>query len=480
MWKHSANGSTVTDPGILALTDRASVCAPAGYGKTHLIGHALLAGPDRLHLILTHTHAGVHALRRRLALLGVPRNRYHVDTIAGWALQYAQGFPVTTKYVKPPTAFQEDWPAIYHAVANLLRNSPAGAVVNATYCGVYVDEYQDCSLPQHALITALASLVPCRVLGDPLQAIFDFAEPTVDWHTDVLATFPALPPLVTPHRWNHNPAFARWLQHARSRLEANQALTLKNGLPAAVRVVRPRTFPERMRAIQDAVNQSRGNGRLVVITQWPQQCHQLARQTPGVFVLEPVDGDDFAHAATKLSAPTGAERVTNLLEFAATCFVGFDKQIQKRLAAAATGTLARRSAANREQIDALKAVLDVPDPSPIPEALTSLANISGVRITRPELYYEIRRAFIAHREGGHATIHDALAATRQRTRQAGRRLTNQTIGRTLLIKGLEFEHAILLEAEKLNTQNLYVAITRATHSLTMITGAQTLNPGRRA
>jgi DNA helicase-2/ATP-dependent DNA helicase PcrA len=193
----------VTDPTVFANSIRASVCAPAGYGKTHLIGQALLAGPDDRHLILTHTHAGVHALHRRLALLGVPRQRYRIDTIAGWALQYATAFPGTTGYTKPAQAFQEDWNAIYSSVTRLLASSPAKAIVQATYVGVYVDEYQDCSLPQHELINTLASLIPCRVLGDPLQAIFDFNEPTVDWNGHVSTCFPALPPLTTPHRWEH-------------------------------------------------------------------------------------------------------------------------------------------------------------------------------------------------------------------------------------------------------------------------------------
>ena len=205
----------MSDPAVLARTDRASVCAPAGYGKTHLIGHALLAGPDERHLILTHTHAGVHALRKRLTLLGVPRNRYRIDTIAGWALYYARAFPTTTEYIKPAIAFQENWPNVYTSVAEFFRTSPAKAIVNATYMGVYVDEYQDCSLPQHALIVALATLIPCRVLGDPLQAIFNFAEPTVDWQNDVTAVFPALPPLTQPHRWSHDPSFATWLQQVR-------------------------------------------------------------------------------------------------------------------------------------------------------------------------------------------------------------------------------------------------------------------------
>ena len=466
----------MTDPTVLAQSARASVCAPAGYGKTHLIGRALLASDDERHLILTHTHAGVHALRKRLAQLGVPRNRHHIDTIAGWALQYAQAFPATTGYVKPAQAFDEDWPIIYNGVAALLVTSPARATVAATYAGAYVDEYQDCSLPQHALITALSDLVPCRVLGDPLQAIFNFAEPTVDWNNDVVTRFPPLPPLTQPRRWQHDPELAAWLQHVRVSVETDQPLSLRNGLPRSVRVIQYQTPVARNQAIQQAVNERRAAGKTVVITQWPRQCHDIARRTLGIHVLEPVDGADFATFATQLSAPAGPDRVNNILAFAATCFTGFDQQQQQRLSRAAQGTTRPRTATNERQIAALKRVHDANDLAPIPEALTALAEMDGVRVTRPELYTEIRRAFVAFREGGHETIHDALAVTRHRTRRTGRALPNQTIGRTLLVKGLEFENAIVIAPEDLNKRNLYVALTRGTHSLIIISNAQALQP----
>ena len=53
----------------------------------------------------------------------------------------------------------------------------------------YVDEYQDCSNIQHVLISSLADILPCRILGDPLQAIFDFADHPVDWDTSVYPEF---------------------------------------------------------------------------------------------------------------------------------------------------------------------------------------------------------------------------------------------------------------------------------------------------
>ena len=48
---------------ILAESSRTSVIAPAGYGKTHLIAAAV--GKERFgrQLLLTHTHAGVRAIR---------------------------------------------------------------------------------------------------------------------------------------------------------------------------------------------------------------------------------------------------------------------------------------------------------------------------------------------------------------------------------------------------------------------------------
>lgn len=64
----------------------ASVIAPAGHGKTELI--AKLAAKGRRSLVLTHTHAGVHALRARLKRLKVPANLAFVDTIAGWSMRY--------------------------------------------------------------------------------------------------------------------------------------------------------------------------------------------------------------------------------------------------------------------------------------------------------------------------------------------------------------------------------------------------------
>lgn len=50
------------------------------------------------------------------------------------------------------------------------------------------------------------------------------------------------------------------------------------------------------------------------------------------------------------------------------------------------------------------------------------------------------------------------------------------IGTILLVKGLEFDHAIVLEADSLSKKELYVALTRGAKSLTIVSSSPTLSP----
>ncbi|WP_420893472.1 hypothetical protein [Pseudomonas orientalis] len=57
---------------------------------------------------------------------------------------------------------------------------------------MFVDEYQDCTLPQHQIIAWLATALPNCVLCDPLQAILDSMSPWLTGRRMYLATFPLL------------------------------------------------------------------------------------------------------------------------------------------------------------------------------------------------------------------------------------------------------------------------------------------------
>ena len=55
-----------------------------------------------------------------------------------------------------------------------------------SYQGLFVDEYQDCTVEQHNMIMRLADLMPTHILGDELQGIFSFAGQKVDFEKDLM------------------------------------------------------------------------------------------------------------------------------------------------------------------------------------------------------------------------------------------------------------------------------------------------------
>ena len=208
---------------LLAI-ERGTVTAPAGCGKTHLIADALTRH-DGLKpiLVLTHTNAGVAALRGRLQRAAVPPAAYRLATIDGWAMRLLTLFPRRSGHdpailtVRDP---RRHYPAIRTAARGLLAAGHINDVVASSYDRLIVDEYQDCSVPQHEIILHASQTLRTCVLGDPLQAIFNFAGPTVDWAGDVQACFPAAGELVTPWRWINagEEAFGRWLLGVRETL----------------------------------------------------------------------------------------------------------------------------------------------------------------------------------------------------------------------------------------------------------------------
>ena len=211
------------------------VIAPAGYGKTYLIAKAVQLATRR-QLVLTHTYAGVNAIRKKMQLLRISPAQYQIDTIASWALRTCLYFPKTSKWMKDHPA-GKDWGKLYAACSLLLDKPFVRHMIECSYGGVYVDEYQDCSQQQHELVEALASFLPCRLLGDPMQAIFDFGETPVDWETAIYPYYKWMGELRTPWRWKLTGAdeLGQWLSQARALLAEDKKIPLGGLLPNGVR-----------------------------------------------------------------------------------------------------------------------------------------------------------------------------------------------------------------------------------------------------
>src|SRR5581483_7957692 len=313
-----------SDIDLLAI-DRGIVTAPAGCGKTHLIAKALTRhGSGRPILVLTHTNAGVVALRARLDQAGVPAKAYRLSTIDGWAMRLIATFPVRSAHsdgllqlANPRT----DYPKIRDAAAKLLQDGHVNDILAASYARLIVAEYQDCSVRQHALVAHAAQTLPTCVLGDPMQAIFGFGgDDLAKWDEDVCTHFPLSGGLATPWRWINAGAepLGRWLLDVRGKLLCGDPIDLRTA-PAGVSWIELDGTEDHQRRLRAArVHPPDGQGCVLIIgdSKNPDGQRQFASQTPGAITVEAVDLRDlvaFARAFD-LAAPDALERLVTFAQ----------------------------------------------------------------------------------------------------------------------------------------------------------------------
>src|SRR5690606_37336360 len=256
---------------LLAIV-RGTVTAPAGCGKTQLIAEALTrhSGSKPI-LVLTHTNAGVVALRGRLDRAGVPSKAYRLSTIDGWAMRLISMFPQRGAYdpniLKLANA-RNDYPNIRVAAMNLLKAGHINDVLAASYERLIVDEYQDCSIRQHAVVAYAAQTLPTCVLGDPMQAIFGFGgDDLAKWEDDVCTCFPLAGELDTPWRWINagTEPLGRWLLDARAKLLRGEPIDLRTA-PAGVSWVELDGSDDHQRRLRAArVRAPDGQGCVLII-----------------------------------------------------------------------------------------------------------------------------------------------------------------------------------------------------------------------
>lgn len=447
---------------------RASVLAAAGCGKTELIAKTVAADPDGRHLVLTHTHAGVHALQARLRRFDVAAKRAPVSTIGAFALRFAASFPQTCGLPTSTPSKNAEWRGVYEAATQLLATSVLARIVRASYSSVLVDEYQDCTLVQHELVRGLAAVVPVRVFGDPVQGLFDFAEDgLVDWSRDVDGELERLAEIETPYRWrNTNPALGEWLASARHALVAGQPLPDPGDV-----VTRGASDRQEQLRVCRQTSQER-EVRVVAIHGHPNQAHALAKNLKGLYSsMEEMACHDLMQAAATIDAAEGPDRSLAVMDFLKQCTSNTGQSLSSARARYARGqtATARATSSHKPAVNALNEVAEAGTPDIVLNAIDAILELPGVRVHRRELLREMRRALRHQQHHPEADLTDAAWHVRDITRRTGRRMPRLAVGRTHLVKGLEFQRAIVLDASALGTpQQLYVAITRGAYSLSLL------------
>ena len=463
-------------PEAFASKHRAVIIMPAGCGKTELVAKAVGCHQKERQLILTHTHAGVRSLRDRLRQLGVSPRFYSIDTIAGFALKYAASFPELSELGGFSPA-EQDWDSVYRAATRVLSRAVGRKIIESSYVGLYVDEYQDCTVIQHGLIMSLADTLPCRIVGDPLQGIFDFGENVlIDWFQDILPHFERLDAPKVPWRWSENKALGDWLLEVRDCLMRGRPVDLR----CAPRSVKWLSLSEPPHASQRQAcfGILKESGSVVAIHRLPYQAHSLAQGLNGKFTsMEEVESKDLLKWSEKLERCTGAERAVATINFASLCMTKVSTELRtiKKKLEAGRQEVAKGLKKHTGTAVALEEVMASDDLALVLPAFSVIERIQGRVLYRHELWHGMKKTIREYRTGKYDTLQDAAWNVRNRGRIWGREVAPRMVARTLLIKGLEFDHSIVLNADELSAKELYVGMTRGSNSLTVLSSNPVLH-----
>lgn len=460
----------------------ASVEMPAGTGKTELLAatvHEVATAGGRI-LVLTHTNAGVHAIKSRLKRFGSAIG-YRVATITSFAFTLARAYAQLGQMAVPAVPYWSDSEKYIIAAARVSGSHHIRRVLAASFTHLLVDEYQDCSRAQHDFICTLAELIPSTgVLGDRLQAIFGFADPLIAWN-EVETRFPNHLVPIEPWRWKgHNDALGTWLLDARDLLIPGQDIHLvPQNLPAGITFM---TSTGDWRSLQDAASRTGRPDETVLVITGPgrNQARAAASRLHGKFsAMEEISGGFMNDQLTKLAAaaPTGyATWLAKLIKDCCTPHGDINRPVLNRLAKGEPVAKLKRPGLE-ETLHALDHVLADKSLDSVTAAMDLVIRAPTPRLHSHEAWFDIqaaiRGAIAGERDPGLLTAE--LAKARDRIRHSGRSHRRRIVSRTVLVKGLEYDHVIIANVSQIrDAHNLYVALTRARKSIAIIGNSPTL------
>jgi DNA helicase-2/ATP-dependent DNA helicase PcrA len=433
-------------------------------------------------LVLTHTNAGVVALRGRFDNAHVPASAYRLATIDGWAMRLIATFPSRSGHDPELLKLgdpRSDYPNIRAAASNLLEAGHVDDIIESSYTRIIVDEYQDCSIRQHGVVARASELVPTCVLGDPMQAIFGFgADGLANWNEHVCTHFPLVGELTTPWRWINADAepLGQWLLRARERLLRGESIDLRTA-PSEVTWIHLDGTEDHRRQLQAArIRPPDGTGSVLIVgdSTSPDSQRQFASQTPGAITVEAVDLKDLVAFGKEfdLAAP---DALTRLAQFAQRVMTNVGAADLVRRAESLSRGRARTPPSAVEQ--AALTFARSPSYELAVDVLVEMGKEGGVRTHRPAVLRACIRALQSCGGSGGPTFIDATMRMREQFRLVGRPLPKRAVGSTLLLKGLEASAVVVLDASSLDARNLYVAMTRGSRRLTVCSPTALLNPG---
>lgn len=472
--------------------------APAGHGKTYSIAQMVNSvEADKPQLILTHTHAGIASLKKKFQQRGISSKKYSIETICGFIQRYVLSLCKSTDI--PHQEDENFFPKLAENAVHLFSKPAVRRIVTQSYSHIYVDEYQDCTLDQHKIIMLMSEELPTHLLGDPLQGIFDFAQPIVDFEKDLLA-FKRYDFLQIPWRWKNvgSEALGELILDMRKSLlsGADINLTKNTGSGCFIHHVhhlkRTDFFIQELRSFLNSKSRN-CNSILVVFPSYKEgkllrgtiydRCSVKAQiDVRNEFTLiEAIDDPLYYKTAGALDnlieSLQGADKpyeeiqgVLKLLSFNKTdieSWISDKKVVSKRDA--------REKLLSENLCKICRVLIENPSHRTLASLVSMLKQDLKLRPKRADVVLSILLCLKEANENATSVLEE-MKKQKNRIRQVGRRIEGRCIGTTLLTKGLEFDTVVLIEADKMkSSKDFYVAISRACKEVHIFTTSPTLH-----
>jgi len=492
----------VADAGVAAALRSAAklvvVEAPGGCGKTFQ-GAALAAdvcptlGAGRV-LILTHTHAACDVFGDRTKGLSGLEIRT-IDSLIG---QIADAYPEPGLIA----GALPDYDRNSRWAAGLLKRRPFIADMLARrYPMVICDEHQDASAEQHAVIASLHSAgAKVRAFFDPMQRIYGAGATEAQGQADdgrlaaFRATADVAESLDVPHRWKGGgEELGDWILENRTRLAGGGKLRLTGKLPRALKVVFAENTAQRNLGFQLDVQDRKpldpafkGVQPLLVLSHHNDTVQAirafLGRSMP---IWEGNTRSALPALVQSLAAGGDAPAVAKAtVDFVQGICTGFsDSQFATRFSSEVASGCAKPARGKPALIQALaRRIVDDPNHAGVGAFLQDFYGAIKTRTEFAAVHIDYPREFWEAVRIGSASDPQAGLAEQSRHNSHARRLPPaRAISTVHKAKGLEAPNVVIMPCDATTFREkdrrlLYVAISRASRTLTLVVSRSNPSP----
>jgi DNA helicase-2/ATP-dependent DNA helicase PcrA len=470
------------------LNDRKSLMiAPAGHGKTHCIANCVSMSRG-CSLILTHTHAGIASLKTKFSKANINPQSYHLETITGFVQHYVTSFIKSSEI--PEVNDKSYFEVIIEKGKRLFSTTIVRTIIKNSYSCLFVDEYQDCTIEQNSIIMEIADCLPTHLFGDEMQGIFTFnGQRTVSFHND-LPGFTHYKMLTTPWRWKNegnSEALGYEILRYRHLLELDpHSITLTSNPQASFNVsCIDETRQDYYSYVGKIIRGIYSDSVLIIapsginfgtIYQRLKIRDRLGLRNT-FKLIEALDDKSFysvAQSADDLIKSIHRKRkpikeISKFIEglsFTKTdisSWINNNKIVHKRSK--------EQSALSVELEDEVNSFMGTTSTKTLLRIVEFFSVTIKLLPKRENLFYSLVKV-MKNSIVNNKSVYDEMVSYKNRVRRSGRAIQGKCIATTLLTKGLEFDHVVILGADKFeDCKNFYVSLSRARKSLTIFTNS---------